>query len=68
MLHLVYDSDHGIPKKELIRESLDWLDHYLAQFVDLTYGDSRHKFSDADLRMMRMEMPKSSFFPVRTVG
>jgi excinuclease UvrABC nuclease subunit len=25
---IVYDSDHFVPKKELIRESLDWLDRY----------------------------------------
>jgi serine/threonine protein kinase/dienelactone hydrolase len=25
---IVYDSDHYVPKKELIRESLDWLDRY----------------------------------------
>jgi len=25
----VYESDHGIPRAELIRESLAWLDKYL---------------------------------------
>jgi pimeloyl-ACP methyl ester carboxylesterase len=26
---MVYETDHIIPKKELIKESLDWLDKYL---------------------------------------
>jgi hypothetical protein len=26
---VVYDTDHYIPRKELIKESLDWLDRYL---------------------------------------
>jgi hypothetical protein len=25
---IVYDSDHYVPRKELIKESLDWLDKY----------------------------------------
>ena len=28
-VHRIYDTDHWIEKKELIRESLDWLDTYL---------------------------------------
>ena len=27
--HLLYDTSHNIPRKELIKESLDWLDLYL---------------------------------------
>jgi hypothetical protein len=27
--HLIYDSGHGVPHKEEVRETLDWLDHYL---------------------------------------
>jgi len=26
---IIYDTDHYVPKKEVIRESLDWLDRYL---------------------------------------
>ena len=28
-LHIVYDTDHFIPRNELIKESLDFLDRYL---------------------------------------
>jgi serine/threonine protein kinase/cephalosporin-C deacetylase-like acetyl esterase len=28
--HLLYDTGHGIPRVELIKETLDWLDHYQA--------------------------------------
>jgi len=27
----VYETDHIIPRKELIKESLDWLDHHFGQ-------------------------------------
>ena len=27
--HKVYESAHGVPRKERIREILDWLDRYL---------------------------------------
>jgi fermentation-respiration switch protein FrsA (DUF1100 family) len=27
--HVLYDGGHNVPRVELIRESLDWLDRYL---------------------------------------
>jgi len=27
--HLFYDTGHFVPRNELIRETLDWLDRYL---------------------------------------
>jgi hypothetical protein len=27
--HVIYESGHDLPRKEMIRETLDWLDRYL---------------------------------------
>jgi len=27
--HLLYDTSHNLPRNEFIKETLNWLDHYL---------------------------------------
>ena len=27
--HLIYDAGHNLPRNEMIKESLDWLEYYL---------------------------------------
>jgi hypothetical protein len=31
--HLLYETGHNIPRNELIKESLDWLDLYLGPVI-----------------------------------
>ena len=52
---VVYDTGHNIPRPELIRESLEWLDKYLGQTIGV--GDTRRPARRCGSRFTRRRMP-----------
>jgi len=47
--HLIYETGHSIPRNELIKQTLDWLDQYLGRCSRL----------DAFLRHFAVEVERS---------